>query len=74
MFDICIPPDDQVDTDGYQAFTGLLSKELTDMLQIPELRTPVSQALNADGLIVDAESEPVRVRPLTAGIGELDQF
>lgn len=66
-----IPDEDQVDDDQYQAMLQVLVSELIKLMQVPQYTQPIYQAMQRGGIVAHFE-HPVRINPLTAGVGELD--
>ena len=72
--DVNIPPDDQVDDDTYQSMLQLLVNQLVNLLQVPQHTHDVLWAMQKGGLMAYFQGPTLRMNPLTAGVGDLDQF
>ncbi len=72
--DVNIPPEEQVDEATYQGMLQLLVNQLVEMLQVPQYTHDVLQAMQKGGLIAQFQGVTLRMNPLTAGVGEVDQF
>lgn len=72
--DVVIPEDQRLDFETYLTFTGLLTNELVNLLQIPHLTWQVNEAMQQHGVVAQFQGSTLVMNPLTASVGELDRF
>lgn len=74
QMEVLTPDVEQVDEETYKGFTNLITDRIVEVLQAPHLTYNISEAMKGDGIIAYFNNITLVVAPLTAGIGELDQF
>lgn len=72
MIDILIPDEEVVDETTYQERVPMLTKGLTDLLQVPHYTRDIQNALEKDGLSAVTNGRTMMFNPLTQGLGEVD--
>lgn len=72
--DVVIPEAQRSTLDTYRGFGNLLAQELVNLLQVPHMIAPVTEALQANGLVAQYEGPMLRINPLALSVGEADHF